>query len=114
MAYSKHLADRIRARLKGIHYFEKTMMIGLIFMVLDAMCFGLDFDKKMQRRQIDGACWETKLREFVAPKWKHNNGLYRTSNVRILFIKASGFNFEERLDFWFEKGLEFNLLLTQT
>jgi hypothetical protein len=47
MANSEYQVDRIRARLKGIHYFEKKMMGGLIFMVRDAMCFGLDLDKKM-------------------------------------------------------------------
>jgi hypothetical protein len=49
MAYSEYQADRIRARLKGIHYFEKKMMGGLIFMVRDAMCFGLDFDKNVMK-----------------------------------------------------------------
>ena len=46
MAYSEHQADRIRKRLKGISYSEKRMMGGLIFMVRDSMCVGLDFDKK--------------------------------------------------------------------
>jgi hypothetical protein len=49
MAYSEHQADRIRAGLKGIHYIEKKMMGGLIFMVRDAMCFGLDFDKNVTK-----------------------------------------------------------------
>ena len=30
-----------------------------------------------------------------------------------IFIKASGFDFEEGLDFWIKRGLEFNRLLTQ-
>lgn len=40
MAYSEYQAERIRARLKGITYYEKKMMGGLIFMVRDAMCLG--------------------------------------------------------------------------
>ena len=47
MAYSEYLADRIRQRLnnKG-EVIEKKMMGGLIFMVNDKMCMGVDIDKK--------------------------------------------------------------------
>jgi len=48
MAYSEYQADRIRTRLIGINYYEKKMMGGIIFMVQEAMCVGLDFDKKLK------------------------------------------------------------------
>jgi hypothetical protein len=113
MAYSEYQADRIRTRLNGIHYFEKKMMGGLIFMVRDAMCFGLDIDKK---------CNEDRLMVRVG-KLNYENLLHQNGSTIMdftgqvmrgfLFIKASGFDFEEGLDFWIEKGLEFNQLLTQ-
>ena len=114
MAYSEYQADRIRARLKGIHYFEKKMMGGLIFMVRDAMCFGLDFDKK---------CNEDRLMVRVG-KLNYENLLHQNGSTIMdftgqvmrgfLFIEASGFDFEEGLDFWIEKALEFNLILSQS
>lgn len=46
MAYSEHQADRIRQRLSRIKRTEeKKMMGGLIFMVNDKMCVGIDIDK---------------------------------------------------------------------
>ena len=53
MAYSEHLVDRVRIRLinKGLVE-EKKMMGGLIFMINDAMCIGLDFDKKSNEDRL--------------------------------------------------------------
>jgi len=45
MAYSEAQADRIRQRLTRVGLVEKKMMGGLIFMVNEAMCVGLDTDK---------------------------------------------------------------------
>lgn len=114
MAYSEYQADRIRERLKGIPYFEKKMMGGLIFMVRDAMCVGLDFDKKAN---------EDRLMVRVG-KMQYENLLNYQGSIAMdftgremrgfLFINASYFDEEEQLDFWIEKALEFNLILSQS
>ena len=45
MAYSDYQADRIRQRLRSVNVTEeKKMMGGLIFMVNDKMCVGVDKD----------------------------------------------------------------------
>jgi len=53
MAFSEFLADRVRQRLlnKG-QVEEKKMMGGLIFMVNDKMCIGVDIDKKTQADRL--------------------------------------------------------------
>ena len=53
MAFSEFLADRVRQRLlnKGLVE-EKKMMGGLIFMVNDKMCVGIDIDKKTQADRL--------------------------------------------------------------
>ena len=46
MAFSEFMADRVRQRLRGKGQLEeKKMMGGLIFMLNDKMCVGLDIDK---------------------------------------------------------------------
>ena len=53
MAFSEYQADRIRQKLSRSNVFEeKKMMGGLIFMVNDKMCVGLDIDN--EQRSIDG------------------------------------------------------------
>lgn len=111
MAYSEYQADRIRARLTGIKYFEKRMMGGLIFMVRDVMCIGLDFDKKLN---------EDRLMVRVG-KLNHDNLINQKGSTKMdftgkimrgfLFINSSGFDLEEDLDFWISKALEFNSIL---
>jgi len=47
MAYSTFLADRLEQRLRSKGLTEmKKMMGGLIFMVNEKMCVGIDIDKK--------------------------------------------------------------------
>jgi hypothetical protein len=47
MAFSEHLVERVRQRLQKANITdEKKMMGGLIFMVNDKMCIGVDKVKK--------------------------------------------------------------------
>lgn len=47
MAYDTFLAERIRQRLStALSIAEKKMMGGLVFMVNDNMCIGVDKDRK--------------------------------------------------------------------
>ena len=46
MAYNEYLVERVRSRLHSTAKIEeKKMMGGLIFMVNDKMCIGIDIDK---------------------------------------------------------------------
>ena len=53
MAYSEYLADRVRQRLRQQgNVEEKKMMGGLIFMVNEKMCVGLDIDKETGKDRL--------------------------------------------------------------
>ncbi|MEL6537203.1 MAG: hypothetical protein AAFQ98_17410 [Bacteroidota bacterium] len=55
MAYSEYLADRVRQRLRKAQVTEeKKMMGGLIFMVNEKMCIGVDIDKATQQDRLYG------------------------------------------------------------
>lgn len=108
MAYSENQADRIRRRLNGIPHIEKKMMGGLIFMVRDAMCVGLDFDKKNNQDRlmvrVGKLDYENLLNQKGSSKMDFTGKVMRG----FLFIEANGFDLEEDLDFWIIKALEFN------
>ena len=113
MAYSEFQADRIRERLKHLDYSEKKMMGGLIFMVRNTMCVGLDFNKKTN---------EDRLMVRVG-KLQYDHLLNQHGSVKMdftgremrgfLFIDASSFDLEEQLDFWIDKALQFNKELSR-
>lgn len=109
MAYSEHLADRVRQRLSKANITEeKKMMGGLIFMVNDKMCIGVDRDR---------ATGEDRLMVRVG-KANHDQLIFqRGSKVMdftgrvmrgFLFIAPEGFDSDADLDFWVEKALAFN------
>jgi hypothetical protein len=112
MAYSEYQADRIRARLNGIKYDEKKMMGGVIFMIREAMCIGLDFDKKLNEDRlmvrVGKLNYETLINHKGSTKMDFTGKVMRG----FLFVNLSGFDLEEDLDFWISKALEFNLILT--
>lgn len=113
MAYSENQADRIRERLNGVPYFERKMMGGLIFMVRDSMCVGLDFDKKSNvdrlMVRVGKLNYEHLLNQYGSMKMDFTGREMRG----FLFINAQDFDLEVQLDFWISKALEFNLILSQ-
>jgi hypothetical protein len=113
MAYSENQADRIRARLSGIHHYEKKMMGGLIFMVRDAMCVGLDFDKKANEDRLMVRVGKMQYEHLLNYQGSMAMNFTGREMRGFLFINASYFDEEEQLDFWIEKALEFNLILSQ-
>lgn len=53
MAYNDYQAERIRNRLRSANLTEeKKMMGGLIFMVNEKMCVGLDIDKSTGKDRL--------------------------------------------------------------
>ena len=111
MAYSEHQADRIRARLIGIQHCEKKMMGGLIFMVRDAMCIGLDVDKKLNEDRLMVRVGKLNYEKLINQKGSTKMDFTGKIMRGFLFINSSGFDLEEDLDFWISKALEFNSLL---
>lgn len=114
MAYSEFHADRIRNYLRFYSFNEKKMMGGLIFMVNDAMCIGLDIDKKTNEDRlmvrVGKINYENLLNQRGSKKMDFTGQVIRG----FLFIEQSGFDLDSDLEFWIQKALEFNSILTKS
>ena len=112
MAYSEFLADRVRMRLRSNGAVEeKKMMGGLIFMVNNKMCVGVDIDKKTNFDRLMVRVGKLPYQELLNQKGSRVMDFTGTVMRGFLFIDPEGFDKEEDLDFWIEKALEFNRLL---
>lgn len=112
MPWDIYLEDRINniLKTKGVNYFSKKMMGGLVFMVEEKMACGIHFDKK---EQVD------LLMARIGPDAVDSN-LHRpgcrpmsfTGRVMkgYVFITPEGYDMDEDLEFWIELCLVFNPL----
>ena len=112
MAYSEHLADRIRARLTQVGKVEeKKMMGGLIFMVNDKMCVGVDTDKASGNDRLMVRVGKLPYEQLLNEKGSRVMDFTGSVMRGFLFIDPDGFDNEVDLDFWVEKAIEFNQML---
>ncbi len=112
MAFSEFLADRVRLRLKHIKILEeKKMMGGLIFMVNEKMCVGIDIDKKTKLDRLMVRVGKLAYEELLNKAGSRKMDFTGKPMRGFLFIDPDGFDMEEDLDFWIERALEFNELL---
>lgn len=112
MAYSEYLVERIRQRLtKAGMVEEKKMMGGLIFMVNEKMCIGVDIDKKTNLDRLMVRVGKLPYEELLNQKGSRKMDFTGTVMRGFLFIDPEGFDAEEDLDFWVERALEFNRLM---
>jgi TfoX/Sxy family transcriptional regulator of competence genes len=112
MAYDEFLADRVRSRLRKLSgVVEKKMMGGLIFMVNDKMCVGVDKEKQTNTDRlmvrVGKLPYETLLHQKGSREMDFTGKVMRG----FLFVGPEGFDSDENLDFWIEKALEFNKLI---
>lgn len=112
MAYSEFLADRVRQRLinHGI-IVEKKMMGGLIFMVNDKMCIGIDMDKNTKEDRLMVRVGKLPYQELLQKEGSRPMDFTGSVMRGFLFIDPEGFDKDDDLDFWIEKALEFNKLI---
>lgn len=114
MAFDAFQADRIRQRFqqKGqTDLVEKKMMGGLIFMVNNNMCVGLDKDKASQKDRLMVRVGKLPYEELLQKKGSRVMDFTGTVMRGFLFIDPEGFDAEEDLDFWIDRALEFNELI---
>jgi len=112
MAYSDYLAERVRLRLsKAGSIVEKKMMGGLIFMVNEKMCLGVDIDKKTNQDRLMVRVGKLPYEELLNVKGSKKMDFTGRVMRGFLFIDPEGFDAEKDLDFWVEKALEFNRLI---
>ncbi|QCK15630.1 TfoX/Sxy family protein [Mangrovivirga cuniculi] len=109
MAYNEHQAERIRQRLSKSNLTdEKKMMGGLIFMVNDKMCVGLDIDKKTGKDRLMVRVGKAKHDQLIFNKGSREMDFTGKVMRGFLYIDPEGFDVENDLDFWIEKALHFN------
>jgi hypothetical protein len=114
MAYSDYQADRIRQKLSKANVTEeKKMMGGLIFMVNDKMCVGLDIDKKTNKDRLMVRVGKATHEQLIFKKGSREMDFTGKVMRGFLFIDPEGFDTEDDLEFWIEKALYFNREISQ-
>ena len=109
MAFSEFLADRVRQRLKSMgNIVEKKIMGGLIFMVNEKMCIGIDKDKKTGDDRLMVRVGKDAYEQLLKKKGCREMDFTGKSMKGFLFIYPIGFDKETDLDFWIKKALDFN------
>ncbi len=112
MAYSEFLADRVRQRLQTAgKVVEKKMMGGLIFMVNDKMCMGINIDKNTQNDRLMVRVGKLPYEELLGQRGSRTMDFTGRVMRGFLFVDPEGFDSEDDLDFWVERALEFNKML---
>jgi TfoX/Sxy family transcriptional regulator of competence genes len=109
MPYSEFLADRVRSRLTSSGDIqEKKMMGGLIFMVNDKMCVGVDTDRKSTDDRLMVRVGKSAYEHLLEHPGCREMDFTGKPMKGFLFIYPEGFDSDADLDFWVEKALEFN------
>lgn len=109
MAYSEFLAERIRTRLAGhYHLEEKKMMGGLVFMVNNKMCLGIDTDKSTGQDRLMVRVGRVQGQELLLKRGSREMDFTGKVLRGFLYIDPEGFDADTDLDFWVAKALEFN------
>ncbi len=112
MAYSEYLVERVRKRLaKAGQVEERKMMGGMVFMVNDKMCVGVDIDKKTRQDRLMVRVGKLPYLELLAKQGSREMDFTGKVMRGFLFIDPDGFDAEEDLDFWIERALEFNEMI---
>lgn len=110
MAYSEYFVDRVRNVLKRkvINIVEKKMMGGIIFMVNDKMCVGVDIDKNNKNDRLMVRVGKEKYDDLLQIKGCREMDFTGKAMKGFIFVYPEGLDKEEDLEFWIEKGIEFN------
>jgi TfoX/Sxy family transcriptional regulator of competence genes len=109
--YDIYLAERVEKRLatKGLTEIKK-MMGGLIFMVNEKMCVGVDKDRVTGEDRLMVRVGNLPYDELLFTKGSKVMDFTGKVMKGFLFIAPEGFDRDEDLDFWIEKALVFNAL----
>lgn len=87
------------------------MMGGLIFMVNDKMCMGINIEKKTGNDRLMVRVGKLPYDDLLGQKGSRVMDFTGRVMRGFLFIDPEGFDSEDDLDFWVERALEFNQLL---
>lgn len=106
MAYNELLADRMAQTLRelGVNYLEKKMFGGLVFMVNDKMCVGLNKDEMMVRINPDD------IEEALTQPGAKTMDFTNKPMKGFLTIMPEGYDMDEDLMHWIQLAVDFNPL----
>lgn len=110
MAFDELLADRTRQAFRELNVAtkEKKMMGGLVFMVEDKMCVGIDQDRKTGEdrlmARIGPEVYEAALKEKGSRKMDFTGKPMKG----FVYIYSDGIDSDEDLEYWISKALHFN------
>ena len=110
MAYDEFLADRMRHTFNDLRvaFREKKMMGGLIFMVDEKMCVGVDKDRKTGEDRIMARIGEEEYQAALKEKGIHEMNFTGTPMKGFVFIGPDGFDRDEDLEYWLQLAVKFN------
>lgn len=112
MPYSEQLADRVRTRLpQAGTIVEKKMMGGLIFMVNDKMCVGVDMDRSNGDDRLMVRVGKEAYDDLLGLPGCHEMDFTGKAMKGFIFVYPDGFDLDSDMDFWVAKALEFNKLI---
>jgi len=104
MAYDRYLADKITRFLgeSKVNFYEKEMMGGITWMVDEKMCLSIFKGNLMVRVAPE------ELEDFLGKKGTTQMQHGGKTMKGYLTVSPEGFDFDEDLEYWIQKCLEFN------
>ncbi|REG87154.1 TfoX/Sxy family protein [Algoriphagus antarcticus] len=112
MAYDEYLAERLANsfKLRHVDFTSKKMMGGMLFMVDDKMCIGLNKDKHTKEDQMMVRVGESA--QDLCMKRTGCRPMEFTGRPMkgFVYVDPDGFDMDEDWEFWVEKALEYNPL----
>jgi hypothetical protein len=89
------------------------MMGGLVFMVNDKMCVGVDTDRKNGEDRLMVRVGKASYEELLTRKGCREMDFTGRVMKGFVFVYPEGFDYDKDLDFWVAKALEFNKTLVK-
>ena len=110
MAYDEYFGDRVRQIFKDqrVAFTEKKMMGGLIFMVDEKMCVGVDKDKKTGDDRLMARIGEEEYLAALKEKGSREMDFTGTPMKGFVFIGPDGFDNDDDLAYWLQMAIKFN------
>jgi hypothetical protein len=109
MAYDELLADRVRQTFNELRvaFVEKKMMGGLIFMVNEKMCVGIDKDKKTGEDRLMARIGPEQYQAALNEKGSREMDFTGTPMKGFVFIYPDGFDNDDDLEFWLQMAVKY-------
>jgi len=110
MAYDEHFADRVRQFFtqKKVSFYEKKMMGGIIFMVNDKMCVGVDKDRKLDIDRLMVRVGPQAYEKALQMEGARNMDFTGRPMKGFVFVGPDGFDTDDDLEKWLDMALAYN------